>query len=738
MLHGAPAIAVAVDRDVVARRSGRRGDELAVRRARARRRTQAQERRRARSADVARRLVGALRRRREARARLVGRGHRRRRRAGARQGRAHARRRAPSSPSPTPRTPRRRARAAPASTSPAASTAAPFASCARTATSTCARSTCPTACALTFVWAGQPRVDGRADRARQGARRVVAVAARGGHRAASCRTRTRSPAPSRPTIATRSCAPPTPTAQAMAALGDAAGCEIVTRRARAARRARAPSRRRGQAVGRRRRRPRRRLHRRQRRHRRSCAKTFARPASPCFRVGAPAPGLRLENRMTRSSRIPGFYKLSLAERRAKLAERIGIDAGARWSRRRSTKRPPTTWSRTWSASTGCRSASALNFRVNGTRLPGADGVEEPSVIAAASNAAKMVREGGGFIAEADDPIMIAQVQLDRRARHASPPTRRIEAHAAELLAHGRRRLPVAGRARRRRARHRGAHARALDRARAGHAVRARLRRLPRRDGRQPGQHHRRGGRRSPRPSSPTPTSGLRILSNLADRRCVRVTCARAGRAASPPTATSGEAVRDGIVAASRFAELDPYRAATHNKGIMNGVDAVVIATGNDWRGVEAGAHAFAAARARTAATARSRPGASPTTARAISSAASRCRWRVGTVGGTLRVHPGARLALKLLGVERASRRSAWSMACAGPGVEPGGAARAGHRRHPARAHGAARALAGAARRRHRRAGRSRGRGDVAPRRRARRSGAANPGTPAWRQRPRRR
>ena len=90
-------------------------------------------------------------------------------------------------------------------------------------------------------------------------------------------------------------------------------------------------------------------------------------------------------------------------------------------------------------------------------------------------------------------------------------------------------------------------------------------------------------------------SGLRILTNLCDRRCVRVRGARARRARWPPTALDGAAVRDGIVAASRFAEDDPYRAATHNKGIMNGVDAVVIATGNDWRGVEAGAHAFAAA-----------------------------------------------------------------------------------------------------------------------------------------------
>jgi hydroxymethylglutaryl-CoA reductase len=137
--------------------------------------------------------------------------------------------------------------------------------------------------------------------------------------------------------------------------------------------------------------------------------------------------------------------------------------------------------------------------------------------------------------------------------------------------------------------------------------------------------------------------GLRILSNLCDRRCVRVRC-RVPAAALATEAMGGDAVIDGIVNASRFAELDPYRAATHNKGIMNGVDAVVIATGNDWRAVEAGAHAFAA-----------RSGVY----RPLSI------WRrdgdalvgflemplaLGTVGGTLRVHPSARLSLEILGV----------------------------------------------------------------------------------------
>src|SRR6202043_1579523 len=86
--------------------------------------------------------------------------------------------------------------------------------------------------------------------------------------------------------------------------------------------------------------------------------------------------------------------------------------------------------------------------------------------------------------------------------------------------------------------------------------------------------------------------GLRILTNLCDRRRVRITC-RIPASVLATDEMDGERVIDGIVNASRFAELDPYRAATHNKGVMNGIDAVVIATGNDWRAVEAGAHAFA-------------------------------------------------------------------------------------------------------------------------------------------------
>jgi hydroxymethylglutaryl-CoA reductase len=142
-------------------------------------------------------------------------------------------------------------------------------------------------------------------------------------------------------------------------------------------------------------------------------------------------------------------------------------------------------------------------------------------------------------------------------------------------------------------------------------------------------------------------SGLRILTNLCDRRCVRVK-ARVPVSVLGTAELAGSAVRDGIIAASLFAEDDPYRAATHNKGIMNGVDAVVIATGNDWRGVEAGAHAFAAqsGRYRPLATWRADDGDLV--------GALEMPMALGTVGGTLQVHAGARLAQKLLGATDAS------------------------------------------------------------------------------------
>jgi hydroxymethylglutaryl-CoA reductase len=338
-----------------------------------------------------------------------------------------------------------------------------------------------------------------------------------------------------------------------------------------------------------------------------------------------------------SSRIPKFYKLTIAERREVLrtraelseADMAALDTGGI---------DCATADRLVENVVGLYALPlglGLNFRVNGIDVLVPMVVEEPSVIAAASNAARMVREGGGFIADADDPVMTAQVELlgipDLAAARA-----RIEAAVPDLMKIAGATVPrlVA----------RGGGPRALE-VRVGEhpariivhihidcrnamganmvnsvaeALAARLASLA-------------GGR-----------SGLRILTNLADRRLVRVR-ARIPVAVLATPEVDGATVRDGIVAASRFAEDDAYRAATHNKGIMNGVDAVVIATGNDWRGVEAGAHAFAAASGRY------RPLAVWHADGPDLLGQLEMPMPVGTVGGTLKAHAAAQLAQRILG-----------------------------------------------------------------------------------------
>ncbi len=136
---------------------------------------------------------------------------------------------------------------------------------------------------------------------------------------------------------------------------------------------------------------------------------------------------------------------------------------------------------------------------------------------------------------------------------------------------------------------------------------------------------------------------LRILSNLADRRLARA------RATWPAEAIGGAAVRDGMIAAYRFAAADPYRAATHNKGIMNGISAVVLATGNDTRAVEAGAHAYAARGTRyTSLT------TWEVTAEGALAGTIEVPMPVGLVGGATKIHPTAQACLKILNVGTAA------------------------------------------------------------------------------------
>jgi len=290
-------------------------------------------------------------------------------------------------------------------------------------------------------------------------------------------------------------------------------------------------------------------------------------------------------------------------------------------------------------------AVAPNFRINGEDVLIPMVVEEASVVAAAANAARMVRAGGGFAVELDDPVMIGQIQLFTPTPEAA--AERIVAHAGELLALARAADPVlsdlgGGPV--------GLEARIMDLGATppeqrfvvvhllvdvrdamganavntmGEAIAPRLEALT-------------GGRR-----------GLRILSNLADRRLARARCECPAEALALP-GFDGEQVLESVLAAARFAEVDPYRAATHNKGIMNGVDAVVMATGNDWRAVEAGAHAYAArhGRYRPLSTFKRGPGGQLIASLELPMA-------LGVVGGATRVHGVARLALELLGATQA-------------------------------------------------------------------------------------
>src|SRR5439155_7001516 len=165
---------------------------------------------------------------------------------------------------------------------------------------------------------------------------------------------------------------------------------------------------------------------------RRAARRCARRRIDCAFTRRSGAGAQIGERMTpRSSRLPGFYKLTLAERREKLAAAIGVEAAALVA--------PLLDEETANhmvenvvAVYGLPLGIGLNFQINGTDYLVPMCVEEPSVIAAASNAAKMVREGGGFVAEADEPIMISQVQLDG-VRDTLAATQAIDAHAAEII-----------------------------------------------------------------------------------------------------------------------------------------------------------------------------------------------------------------------------------------------------------------------------------------------------------------
>jgi len=348
-----------------------------------------------------------------------------------------------------------------------------------------------------------------------------------------------------------------------------------------------------------------------------------------------------------NSRIAGFYKLSLEERHKKILENSQLTAQELADLTAEAGLSPAQADHMIENVVGMHSLPlgiALNFVVNDRQVLVPMAIEEPSVVAGASFMAKLARAGGGFRARTSLPEMIGQMQILDVADLEAAESALLQ-EKENLLAEAAKVDPVLQKL--------GGGPRDIEvrqfadspigpflvlhlvydvrDAMGANAVNTAVERLA--------------------PLVESITGGrvhLRILSNLADRRLAYVECT-IPHSELAFDSYSGSEVVQGVIEAWAFAAVDGYRAATHNKGIMNGVDAVVIATGNDWRAVEAGAHAYAA-----------RDGSYTSLSTWGQDAEGNLVGRlempmaVGIIGGATKVHPSARAALKLMGVETAA------------------------------------------------------------------------------------
>lgn len=285
---------------------------------------------------------------------------------------------------------------------------------------------------------------------------------------------------------------------------------------------------------------------------------------------------------------------------------------------------------------------ATNLTVDGRDHLVPMATEEPSVVAAASNAARMARVHGGFTTSTSGTVMIAQVQILEVVDPEGARLRILEQEAA-LLALADEQDPTlvrfGGGAR-------GLRVRVIQTS-AGVQVIVHLH-VDVRDAMGANAVNTMAEALAPRLAELAGGRALlRILSNKADQRLTRV------RAVFDRELLGGEQVVDDIVRASAFAAADPYRAATHNKGIMNGISAVVLATGNDTRAVEAGCHSHAARNGGYAALSRFERGVDGHLVGTLEVPLA-----VGLVGGATRAHPVARAAITLLGVQSATELAA--------------------------------------------------------------------------------
>jgi hydroxymethylglutaryl-CoA reductase len=345
--------------------------------------------------------------------------------------------------------------------------------------------------------------------------------------------------------------------------------------------------------------------------------------------------------MAKSSNISGFYKLSPKERLAKVKEFADLTDQEAAVLSNTGALPMEVADRMIENVVGAIPTPigvGVNFLINNKDYLIPMATEEPSVVAAASNAARMTRDAGGFHTSSTTPVMIGQIQaVGIKDPYAA--RQRVLCAKEELLKKANDQDPVLNSF--------GGGAKDLDakviKTTQGAMLITELH-VDCRDAM--GANAVNTMAEAVAPLIENLTGGrvlLRIITNLAVKRLARAWCL------VPKEAVGGEDVVDGIVNASAFAAADPYRAATHNKGAMNGIIAVVLATGNDHRAIEAGGHAYAAQNGAYTTLTQWEKNPDGDLVGSIE-----LPMAVGLIGGAVKTHPTAKVATKILGVKTAN------------------------------------------------------------------------------------
>jgi len=345
--------------------------------------------------------------------------------------------------------------------------------------------------------------------------------------------------------------------------------------------------------------------------------------------------------MQKSSLISGFYKLSPKQRLAAIKEFANLTDEETELLQNTGSLPMDLADRMIENVVGAFPVPlgvGTNFLINKRDYLIPMALEEPSVVAAASYAAKMARDGGGFRTSSTPPIMIGQIQVVNIKDPYAARMRVIQSRD-EILKKANEQDPVLVSA--------GGGAKDVE-AKIISTTQGQMliveMQVDCRDAMGPNAVNTMA--EAVAPMIEHIANGhvlLRIVSNLATKRLVRASCL------VPKASVGGEEVVDGIEDAYAFAGADPYRAATHNKGILNGIIAVILATCNDHRAIEAGAHAYAARTGNYTSLSTWEKNENGDLLGSIE-----LPMAVGLVGGAVRTHPIAKVALKILGVKTAN------------------------------------------------------------------------------------